>query len=96
MNIRAVVFWLRDAFFGGGVISKYSKEVKSYLESADYIENEAQLKHILDYCSRNVEFYKPYSAYKSISDFPVINKIIIRENENRFIALGYAAVWTSG
>lgn len=88
MNPRAVVFWLRDAL-RGGVISKYSKEVKSYLESTDYIENEAQLKHILDYSSQNVEFYKPYSAYKSISDFPVINKIIIRENENRFIAPGY-------
>lgn len=36
-----------------------------------------------------LSFIKPYSAYKSISDFPVINKIIIRENENRFIAPGY-------
>ncbi len=88
MNIRAIVFWLRDFFFGG-VVSKYSKEIQKYLESADYIENEVQLKHILDYCSQKVEFYKPYSAYKSISDFPVINKIIIRENEDRFIATGY-------
>ena len=73
----------------GGEASKYAKEVKLYLESTDYIENEAQLKHILDYSSHNVEFYKPYSAYRSIGDFPIINKIIIRDNENRFIAPGY-------
>lgn len=55
MNIRAIVFWLRD-FFLGGVVSKYSKEIQKYLESADYIENEVQLKHILDYCSQKSSF----------------------------------------
>lgn len=88
MNIRSTIFWAKDAI-SGGIISKFSAEVKSYLYSQKYVENERQLKHILDYCSQNVEFYKPYSAYKSIADFPVINKITIRENEASFLAPGY-------
>lgn len=88
MNIRAFVFWFKDTL-RGRVISNYSKEVKTYLENPNYLENNDQLKHILDYSTQNVEFYKMYKGYRSIEDFPVINKVVVRENEDRLLAPGY-------
>lgn len=71
----------------GGVISRFVKEIHNYLESKD--ENEEQLKHILDWSVKNTDFYKSHVGYKSIEDFPVINKMTIKENEDRFIAFGF-------
>lgn len=39
MNIRSAIFWAKDAILGG-IISKFSAEVKSYLYSQKYVENE--------------------------------------------------------
>lgn len=87
MTIRALVFWTLD-FLRGGTIRKYCKEILDYLEN-NQGENEKQLEHILSYSVRNVEFYKKYKGFTKLQDFPVINKMTLREHENDFLATQY-------
>ena len=44
---------------------------------------------ILNYAVDNVSFYRQFKRFGSLSDFPVINKKIVKDNENAFIANGY-------
>lgn len=87
MTIRAFVFWTLD-FLRGGTVRKYCKEILDYLEN-NQGENEKQLEHILSYSVRNVEFYKKYKGFTKLQDFPVINKMTLREHENDFLAPQY-------
>ena len=87
MNLRAFLFWTLDAL-KGGIVRKYCKEVSYYLRN-DCGENVNQLKHILDWSVNNVEFYKKYKGYKSILDFPVINKSIIKGNMEKLLCPKY-------
>ena len=87
MTIRALAFWTLD-FLRGGTVRKYCKEILDYLEN-NQGENEKQLEHILSYSVRNVEFYKKYKGFTKLQDFPVINKMTLREHENDFLAPQY-------
>lgn len=49
------------------------------------IRNE-YLHTILDYATTNVEFYTSLKNYQSLSDFPVINKMIVKEGFEKFIS----------
>lgn len=88
MNIRSTVFWLKDFLTGGGNL-KNVNEVRHYLNGKESGENVSQLEKMLQYCSSHVEFYKPYSGYQGLHDFPVINKNVIRDNEAKMLAPGY-------
>lgn len=58
-----------------------SKDVQNRL--AKYLEDE------LTYAVENVEFYKHYREFKSLQDFPVINKALVRDNESAFMSPAY-------
>ncbi|MGI6244130.1 MAG: hypothetical protein ACOYJK_11520 [Prevotella sp.] len=87
MTIRALVFWTLD-FLRGGTVRKYCKEILDYLEN-NQGENEKQLEYILSYSVDNVEFYKKYRGFSKLQDFPVINKMTLREHEDEFLAPQY-------
>lgn len=44
---------------------------------------------MLSYSTKNSEFYRKYEEYSSIKDFPIINKNIIKENENLILSDEY-------
>lgn len=48
-----------------------------------------QLKKILFHAVKNVEFYKTYSDFRGLADFPVVNKAVIRNNGARMLARGF-------
>lgn len=48
-----------------------------------------QLKKILSHAVKNVEFYKTYSDFRGLADFPVVNKAVIRNNGARMLARGF-------
>jgi phenylacetate-CoA ligase len=91
-NLRSIVFWLLDSLKGGKV-KKHYDEIKFVYEH--YNEKEAveirkrNLSNILNYAVTHVPFYKPYANYKDISDFPVINKNIVRDHINEFLSPEY-------
>ena len=84
MNLRSLVYWTLDRLMGRNIRLNYNEvwNSLSYYKG----ENLAQLETILRWAVDNVDWYKKYSNFKSLSDFPVINKMIIKENEEAFIA----------
>lgn len=88
MNLRANLFWALDKLKGGPIKHHYedlhdifdnygSKKVKIRL--AKYLQDE------LNYATEHVAFYKKFKGSTCLSDFPVINKAIVRDNESLFL-----------
>lgn len=65
---------------------KYGEFYFSYLKRIDTKSNptEALLKKQIELCNEKILFYKNKN-YKSISDFPIINKSIIKTNFKEFV-----------
>lgn len=84
MNIRSLVFWISD-FLRGGEIRSHYEQLEDFQRNG-LTENYEQLRTILNYAVSNVEFYKRYAGYKSLTDFPIINKSVIKANEKSFFS----------
>jgi len=87
-KLRAKAYWLLDSAKGKPIKKKLDDIffIFNNWESPEVIEKcEIQLDNILKYSVENIEFYKQFHDFKSIKDFPIINKNIIRDNENRFL-----------
>ncbi len=87
MNIRANAFWLIDRLKGGKV-GTYYNEVLSSIKGLG-TDNSSNLDNILNWAVNNVPFYKQFKGFKSIYDFPIINKGVIKEHEDAMIANGF-------
>lgn len=87
MTLRAKLFWLLDTLKGGEQ-KKHYEDLKDIMNNYDSDEVKKRLSRYLEeelkYATRNVKFYQKYKEYKSLQDFPVINKAIIRNNEDLF------------
>ena len=103
MRIREVILWLQDFLFNGLEIRRNLKEIENVIDQvlpSTSLSEEEKLKKLINYVSEYVPYYKKYTQRDFLS-FPIINKMIIRENENDFLALGFdtskaKAVTTSG
>src|SRR5680860_809481 len=82
-KLRKEGFWLSDTLKGGYVKSHY-EDIKCILENFDCPESLKRRNHhlnnILDHAVTTTDFYREYSGYTSLQDFPIINKSIIRKN----------------
>ena len=86
-TLREYIFWLSD-FFKGGVVRKHYVEIEKIHENnaeTSNIRNE-YLHAILNYATNNVEFYTSLKNYQSLSDFPVINKMLVKDNLEQFVS----------
>lgn len=88
----------------GGHLKKLLQTTKSILDSEDWVwiekENKKQLEKLIQHSTSTVNFYKN-KGYKSLTDFPVLNKNIIRDNyddffSNQFKKEDCKLVFTSG
>ena len=96
MNLLSIArnkgFWLLDKIRGGDVAKSY-REIKLFdsLDSSDIQiklhQNEA-LRNLLEKSSQDTEYYSRYRGL-SFNDYPVINKNIIRGNQDAFISKRY-------
>lgn len=86
MNLRKFAFHALD-FFRGSKIRKDFAEIKYFVETNN--DNSSQLSRLLRQCTQNVPAYKNFSEYRSLFDFPVVNKMILRENLNDHISSQY-------
>ena len=85
--LRNRLFWMIDRVHGGG-ISKNVEDIKSIMEGESSQSKErldSLLKSILGYSVEKIPFYRRYKGFESLSDFPVINKGLIREDINQFM-----------
>lgn len=90
-KLRAITFWTYD-YLKGGRIRKNFLEIQDMLANPDDSNvinlHDRYLNRILGHAVSNTQFYSHFANFKSINDFPVINKIIIRENIKSFISKG--------
>lgn len=90
-NFRSLLFWGLDKL-KGGVIKRYVEQIETELNADDngraqYLDrNLAALTH---HARKSCSFYQKLSNVKSIEDFPVINKTIIRSDIDSFISSKY-------
>ncbi|MBK8486690.1 MAG: phenylacetate--CoA ligase family protein [Bacteroidetes bacterium] len=85
---RRKIFWLLDTL-KGSAIKKHSIEIASLLEGDNtnaQKTKENKLKKLLLHATTTTPFYKKYNHYKSLNDFPVISKTLVRENFDQFIS----------
>lgn len=83
MTLRGNLFWFKDTLIGKNSIKKNLRSVRRYTDNG--IDNYNQLAVIVNWAKQEVPFYQQYRE-KDFSDFPVINKKIIREQFDAFKA----------
>ena len=103
-NIRKYLFWVVD-FFQGGRIRSHYQDVKFIMENFESKKSrERRMDHLmklLKHATSSCDFYRQYNGYNSLSDFPIINKSILRENikslkSNKFSRNKLYEISTSG
>lgn len=94
MNIRKKVFFLMDRLKGSPIKSRLN-EIKKSLENDDYYVKtiDKKVEKILKYAENQTDFYKRYKG-KALNEYPVINKNIINNNMDAFLAKKYKGVKT--
>ncbi|MBT8181672.1 MAG: hypothetical protein KJO53_08795, partial [Eudoraea sp.] len=82
-SLRRNIFWIKDFLAGSTVRTDYV-DIKHSLSLSSFKQlqkkNEPLLHNLLSMATESTEFYKSYGDFKSLQDFPVINKLIIREH----------------
>ncbi|MFS4481975.1 CoF synthetase [Hyunsoonleella sp. 2307UL5-6] len=91
-KIRHNVFWLIDSLKGGNIKSHYD-DIKFILENFDsdasLKKRNQHLNHLLNHAIETVPFYKNYKDYNSIADFPVVDKLLLRNSLDDFISINF-------
>lgn len=81
--LRREIFWTLDRLKGGKIKSHY-EDIKNIMENFNSLESQINrnkhLTDLLDHATNNCNYYKDYRHCKSLSEFPIINKSIIRNN----------------
>ncbi len=83
--IRRSAFWSID-FLKGRPIRKAYNDVK--YERENNVCNQQKLENILEYASKNVNFYKD-KQYTKLQDFPVVSKEDYKNNYDAFVSDEY-------
>tara|TARA_R110002049_G_scaffold116271_3_gene268723 strand:- start:3398 stop:4702 length:1305 start_codon:yes stop_codon:yes gene_type:complete len=82
-KLRYNGFWLLDRLKGGPLKKDLNDISNSFqMSSFSVLQNQKApiLKKLLDTVVNASEFYHKYKSYKSLDDFPIINKLTIKEN----------------
>ena len=91
-NLRYYSFWIID-FLKGSKVRSHFKDVKFIIENYHDAESKTRraqhLKNILTHVVKHTPYYNRYSNFKSILDFPVVNKLLISTFKDQFISKNY-------
>lgn len=85
--IRRLGFWIID-FLRGGKIHKHYKEIQESMKNNDKNIQLQKLERLLQHAKETTGYYKDIN-YKSVKDFPVVNKLIYKENFEKFQSSNY-------
>ncbi|UNY98402.1 CoF synthetase [Zhouia spongiae] len=104
-KLRGNFFWFCDLLQGGNIRSHYN-QIKYLFEGRDDDLQRRQMQqqsiqNLINHAKDTVAYYKQYEKVKSITDFKVIDKNIIRDSYNDFLSDKYhmkslKQVYTSG
>ena len=105
-DIRGIVFWFFDWMNGAGVKKTYIELKNNDQTDSLSIEmakhQETALQTLLAHAVQTTDYYRGYRTNKlKLTDFPVVDKTLIRKNQERFLSSDYkkdelTAMATSG
>ncbi|PWH82404.1 CoF synthetase [Algibacter marinivivus] len=82
-KIRLNTFWLLDSL-KGGYLKKDLADIKECFEITSFSllkkRNSPVLRNLLNTAVNSTKFYSDYKSFKTLEDFPVVNKSIIKNN----------------
>ena len=89
-RMRKEIFWIFD-WFKGKSIKRHVRELDQFFSRPELAEalNKTRLDKLLKHASETTKFYKKYSSFKTLADFPVIQKKNIKDNYEGFISNAY-------
>lgn len=91
-KLRNRLFWALDALKGGKLKAHY-QDIACIMESFDVPESKARrdslLEQLLRHASRTTPFYNEFKDSESLQDFPVVDKMFIRDNFDAFQSTEY-------
>ena len=79
--ILRTIFWLND-FFHGAPVRKQYNSIRAGIQ--DKFVRRRALEELLSYASTHCAFYKEYAGC-SLRQFPVIDKMVIKNNQTSFV-----------
>ena len=91
-KIRPLAFWIIDSLKRGTIRAHFDDTefiMKDYSSKAVSERLNNRMESILKHAVNTTGFYKNFKDYNSLTDFPVINKNIIKERINDFISNQY-------
>lgn len=90
--LRNILFWFLDSL-KGGYIRKQIKEIKYSVIHPESSNSENLKKKYIDklliHATNSTPYYSSYKNFNSIQDFPVIKKVIIQQNFDKFQSAEY-------
>jgi len=82
-KIRLNAFWFLDTI-KGNPLKKDLNDIQNTFKIRSFTslqeKNKSILNELLDTAVHSTKFYSPYKSYKSLQDFPVVDKLIIKNN----------------
>lgn len=88
--IRKKAFWTLDSLKGSPIYKHY-KDIKEILENEEIAHKRCPkyLENLIKHAVATTDFYKQYKSYTKLSDFPIVDKNVIRENYDDFLSSSY-------
>ena len=90
--LRNILFWFLDSI-KGGYIRKQIKEIKYSVIHPESSNSENLKKKYIDklliHATNSTPYHSSYKNFNSIQDFPVIKKVIIQQNFDKFQSTEY-------
>ncbi|MCU4173874.1 hypothetical protein [Carboxylicivirga sp. N1Y90] len=102
-KVRALAFWQMDLLKGGKLRSHFNdvqQQVEHYSGTKSNQQHGAYLKTLLKHVCESVPYYNGIES-TTLTDFPVVNKLLIRDNDAQFVSSNesyqeFKSVVTSG
>lgn len=85
-SLREKVFWARDAVTGGAVRAELTKVEAANSSHGD--PRPSALREQLAHVARYVPYYRDLAGVTELTHFPVVNKALVREHADQFVATG--------
>jgi len=88
-NIRWHVFWLVD-FLRGRPVRKYYNQVKiCYINGTSTVGTQTKVRQLIKHAVNTTQFYKAFDKDIALSQLPVVNKVIYKQNYDKFLSSQY-------
>ena len=81
-NLRKFVFFLKDKFTGNNI----KRHLDDLSKTIDHKKIEQNIFNLLEYAQKNTMFYNGMISSNGIESYPIINKTVIKKNEEDFLS----------